>query len=197
MLCARRTCRRPSGRCPQARQRTARAPEFSRSPFFLAVERAKSGANLSARNLGRTAMRHPRLSFTHLVAAALVIAGVFAPASIFAQAQPPAQAPAPAPAPAPPLGPYKPVAITLPPSVNDPSFEIFRKQLSDIAKNKDRAALARVVAANFFWVPEDKDIADKQKPAIDNLSKALSLDGPDGFGWDVLADFAAETTTMT
>ena len=39
-------------------------------------------------------MRRPRLSSTHLVAAALVIAGVFAPASVFAQAQPPAQAPA-------------------------------------------------------------------------------------------------------
>jgi len=58
-------------------------------------------------------MRHPRLSSIHVVAAALVIAGVFAPTSSFAQAQPPAQTPAPAPAPAPPLGPYKPVAITL------------------------------------------------------------------------------------
>ena len=68
-------------------------------------------------------MRRPRLSSTHLVAAALVIAGVFAP-TVFAQAQPQAQAPAQAPAPA--LGPYKPVAITLPPSVNDPSFATFR-----------------------------------------------------------------------
>src|SRR6516225_830607 len=128
---ARRICRGPSGRCPQARHRVSRAP-----PFFLAVERAKSGANLlSTRNLGRTAMRHPRLSSTHVVAAALVIAGVFATTPVFAQAQPPAQAPAPAPTP--PLGPYKPVAITLPPSVNDPSFEAFRKQLAEIANSKD------------------------------------------------------------
>ena len=129
-------------------------------------------------------MRHPRLSSIHLVVAALVIAGVLAPTSSFAQAQPPAQTPAPAPAPAPPLGPYKPVAITLPPSVNDPSFEAFRKQLAEIANSKDRAALARLVAANFFWVPEEKDIADKQKSGIDNLAKALSLDGTDGFGWE-------------
>src|SRR5262249_12688335 len=111
------------------------------------------------------AMRHPRLSSAHVVAAALVIAGVFATTPVFAQAQPPAQAPAPAPAP--PLGPYKPVAITLPPSVNDLSFEAFRKQL-----------------------------ADKQKSGIDNLAKALSLDGTDGFGWEALAAYAAETTVM-
>src|SRR5947199_405106 len=98
--------------------------------------------------------------------------------------------------PAPVLGPYKPVPITLPPAVNDPSFATFRNQLADIAKNKDRAALARLVAANFFWIPEDKDIADKQKSPIDNLSKALSLDGADGFGWESLAAYAAETTAM-
>ena len=141
-------------------------------------------------------MRHPRLSSIHLVVAALVIAGVFAPTSSFAQAQPPAQTPAPAPAPAPPLGPYKPVAITLPPSVNDPSFDAFRKQLGEIANSKDRAALARLVAANFFWVPEEKDIADKQRSGIDNLAKALSLDGTDGFGWEALAAYAAESTVM-
>jgi hypothetical protein len=143
-------------------------------------------------------MRHPRLSSTHLVAAALAIAGVLAPMSVFAQAQPPAQTPtqAPAQAPAPALGPYKPVAITLPAGVNDPSFEAFRKQLTEIASKKDRAALARLVAANFFWVPEDKDIADKQKSGIDNLAKALSLDGTDAFGWEALAAYAAETTVM-
>ena len=54
----------------------------------------------------------------------------------------------------------------------------------------------RLVAANFFWVPEDKDIADKQKSGIDNLAKALSLDGTDGFGWEALAAYAAETTVM-
>src|SRR5262249_37190114 len=122
-------------------------------------------------------MRHPRLSSTHFVAAALVIAGVPPPLPALRQAPPPAQtaAQAPAQAPAPVLGPYKPVPITLPSGVNDPSFDTFRKQLADIAGKKDRAALARLVAANFFWVPEEKDIADKQKSGIDNLAKGLSL----------------------
>jgi hypothetical protein len=134
-------------------------------------------------------MRHSRLSSTYLVAAALVIAGVFAPMSVFAQAQPPAQAPAPA------LGPYKPVAVTLPPSVNDPSFEAFRKQLADIAGRKDRAALARlVVARNFFWMGEKGDRADRRKSGIDNLAAAIELDAKDGSGWQTLAEAAAETT---
>src|SRR5215831_20751004 len=142
-------------------------------------------------------MRPSRLSSTFLIAAAFAIAGALAPVPVMAQvtaqvqpAQPPTQPPEP------PLGPYKPVPIALPSGVNDPSFETFRQQLADIAKNKDRAALARIVAANFFWIPEDKDIADKQKSPIDNLSKALSLDGADGFGWESLAAYAAETTAM-
>src|SRR5262249_47071828 len=122
-------------------------------------------------------MRHPRLSCAHAVAAVLVIAGALAPMAVTAQSPPPAQAPAqsppraqaPAQSPPPAPGLYKPVPITLPPGVNDPTFATFRTQLAEIAKNKDRAALARIVAANFFWVPEDKDIADKQKSGIDNL----------------------------
>jgi hypothetical protein len=147
--------------------------------------------------MGDLVMRHPRLSSTHIVAAALVIAGTLAPMAVMAQAQPPAQAPPQAQTlPEPKLGPYKPVPITLPPGLNDPSFEGFRKQLAEIAKNKDRAALARLVASNFFWVPEDKDIADKQKSAIDNLSKALGLDGPDGFGWEAIGAYANEASVM-
>ena len=141
-------------------------------------------------------MRHPRLPSTNVVAAALVTAAVLAPMSVFAQAQPPAPPPAQAQPPghAPLHGPYKPVAITLPPALNDPSFDAFRKQLGQIAEKKDRAALARLVAAHFFWIPEDKDIADKRKSAIDNLVKALGLDGADGFGWEALAAYAAEAT---
>jgi hypothetical protein len=168
--------------------------------------------------LGEIAMPHPRVPSSHLVAAVLVIAGALTPASVMAevsaqvsaqvvaqamvQAQPPAQAPAQAPtqpaptqqAPAP--GPYKAVAITLPTALNDPSFDTFRKQLSAIAQKKDRAALAPLVAASFFWVPEDADLAEKKKSAIDNLAKALSLDGADALGWDALAAYAAETTIM-
>jgi hypothetical protein len=56
--------------------------------------------------------------------------------------------------------------------------------------------LAALVAASFFWIPEDADLADKTKSAIDNLAKALSLDGADAFGWEALATYAAEATVM-
>jgi hypothetical protein len=138
-----------------------------------------------------------------------VIAGVLAPASIIAptlaqtlaqtqSAGPSAapQSPAPAQLPAPAPGPYKPVVITLPAPLNDPSFDVFRKQLAALAQKKDRAGLAPLVAASFFWVPEEADLADKKKPGIDNLAKALSLDGADAIGWDAIAAYAAETTIM-
>jgi len=139
-----------------------------------------------------------------IVATAFVVVGALAPLSVPAQqapAQPkaPAQSQAPAqpqaPAPVKP-GPYKVVAIKPPTPVSDASFEAFRKQLADIAKKKDRAALARLVAASFFWIPEDADVADKTKPAIDNLAKAIGLDGTDAFGWEVIAEYAGETTGL-
>ena len=47
-------------------------------------------------------------------------------------------------------------------------------------------ALAKlVVAQGFFWI-QDKDLADKNKPGIDNLAKAIDLDAKDGSGWDVV-----------
>jgi len=137
-----------------------------------------------------------RLPSTLLIAT--LLASALAPAAVWAQAQPkaaPQAAPA-QPAPAPPPGPYKPVTITLPPGVNDPSFDAFRKQLGEVAQKKDRAALAKLIAANFFWVPEDTDLADKKKSPIDNVAKALGLDGPNAIGWDALVAYAAETTTM-
>jgi hypothetical protein len=88
------------------------------------------------------------------------------------------------------------VAIKPPTAVSDASFEAFRKQLADTAKKKDRAALARLVAASFFWIPEDADVADKTKPAIDNLAKAIGLDGTDAIGWEVIAEYAGEITGM-
>jgi hypothetical protein len=147
-------------------------------------------------NLGEIAMRPSRLSSTLFVATTLAIVGALAPVAVLAQvlAQSPAQQPSQAPAPAP--GPYKPVAITVPPPLNDPSFDAFRKQLADIAQKKDRAALARLIAANFFWIPEDTDLADKKKSAIDNFAKALGLDGANAVGWDALAAYAVETTVM-
>jgi hypothetical protein len=91
--------------------------------------------------------------------------------------------------------PYKTIAIELPQPVQDPSFTTFRQQLADIAKRKDRAALAKHVAGNFFWLTDDgKDIALKGRSGIDNLARALYLDNPDTEGWDILAVFAADAT---
>jgi hypothetical protein len=130
------------------------------------------------------AMRSSPLPPLAVLAIALTLAGALLPASRTAQAQPSAQLPPP----------YKPVAITLPPPMNDPSFDDFRKQIAQIVQKRDRAALAPLVAPNFFWVPEDGDIADKSKPAIDNLAKAIGLDGSDGYGWDALGAYAAESS---
>jgi hypothetical protein len=129
-------------------------------------------------------MRSPFLASTVMAALA---AAALAPAAVHAQTQPPSQQAAKP-------GPYKPVPVTVPASHSDPSFEAFRAQLGQVAKQKDRAALARMVAANFFWVPEDTDLADKTKPAIDNLAKAITLDGADAFGWESLAAYAREKT---
>ena len=127
-----------------------------------------------------------------IVATALVTGATLATAAVLAQAPAPAPGSQQRPAAAP--GPYKPVAITLPAALNDPAFDAFRKQLGEIARKKDRAALARLVAPNFFWIPEDTDLADKSKPAIDNMAKALSLDGKDAIGWEALVAYAAEAT---
>ena len=89
---------------------------------------------------------------------------------------------------------YKPVAIKLPQALQDPTFVAFRKQIEEIAQKKDRAALAGIVSQQFFWVPEDKDVAQKGKSGIDNLSAAIGLDGPDAQGWELLLDLATEAT---
>jgi hypothetical protein len=114
-----------------------------------------------------------------------------------AQAQPPGQ-PGQAPQgqvrqPAPPK-PYKPIPVTLAQPYSDPSFTAFRKQLADIASKKDRAALARLIVANFFWIGEKGDKADKKKSGIDNLAAAIDLDNKDGLGWQGLAAVADEAT---
>ncbi len=108
------------------------------------------------------------------------------------QAQPPAQGQTQAPAPA---KPYKPVAVRPPANFNDASFVAFRKQLGDIARRKDRAALGRlVVAQGFFWLRENGDAAEKNKSGLDNLAKAVGLDGKDAPGWDMLAGYAEDPT---
>lgn len=107
-----------------------------------------------------------------------------------AQQQPPAPQSAPA-------KPYQPVTITPPAALADPSFQTFRNQLGDIAKRKDRAALAKVVVPkDFFWLGEKGDQADKKRPGIDNLTRALQLNAKDGSGWEALVGYAAEPTAM-
>jgi hypothetical protein len=129
---------------------------------------------------------HGRFAATLLIfAAALCPAG--------AQAQQP-QLPQLKPPPAAPIRPYKPVAVTPPAPYNDSGFIAFRKQLADIAEHRDRAALAKVVAAQgFFWM-QDKDLADKRKPGIANLAAAIDLDAKDGSGWAGLSGYANEAT---
>ena len=73
-----------------------------------------------------------------------------------------------------------------PAAVADPSFEAFRKQLGAVAEKKDRKALAGLVAQNFFWMGEKGDKADKKKPGIENLAKAIQLDGKEAPGWEML-----------
>jgi hypothetical protein len=139
-------------------------------------------------------MRHPFAALTLL--AAVTALGLL-PGIGLAQGQseklplPPGGFKPPPPAP---VKPYKPVAIKPPTPFADAGFVALRKQLADVAQHKDRAALAKlVVAQGFFWM-QDKDLADKQKPGIDNLAKAIDLDAKDGSGWDVLAGFADEAT---
>src|SRR5947207_6624638 len=90
--------------------------------------------------------------------------------------------------------PYKAVAVTAPAAVADPSFEAFRKQLGAVAEKKDRKALAGLVVPNFFWMGEKGDKADKKKPGIESLAKAIQLDGKEAPGWELLGGAAGDPT---
>ena len=147
--------------------------------------------------------RHCSLS---LAALALLIAAAAVPAPGQAQGQPPRpaqpQPPVRGPQPSVPAPqqqqvapkPYKPIAVREPAAVSDPSFEAFRKQLGATAEKKDRKALAAMVAQNFFWIGEKGDKADKKKPGIDNLAKAIGLDGKEAYGWEALGAYSADPT---
>src|SRR6266511_3156920 len=102
---------------------------------------------------------------------------------------------APAQQPVPP-GPYKAIAVTLPPRQSDANLDAFRKELGNIAKKKDRTALAgKVVAKGFFWQREDSNEADPKKSGIDNLASAVGLDAADGSGWQALASYASDPSS--
>ena len=50
-----------------------------------------------------------------------------------------------------PPGPYRQVSVSLPKPFGDPSLDALRRDIGDIAKRKDRAALtSKVVAKGFF-----------------------------------------------
>ncbi len=108
---------------------------------------------------------------------------------------PPTAPPQPqAPQSAPPT-PYKAMPITLARPANDPSLDAFRRELAEIAKRKDRNALAaKIVAKGFFWQREDTDTADQQKSGLDNLAAAVGLNARDGSGWEALGAYAADPT---
>ena len=96
---------------------------------------------------------------------------------------------------APPPAPYKPVAIALPAPVNDEAFAAFRKEVGEAAQRKDRAALARlVVARGFFWLRDNRVVADKRKSGADVLAAALGLNNKDGAGWEILASTTEDPT---
>ena len=103
----------------------------------------------------------------------------------------PQQAPASAP-----IAPYQPLAVKMPTPSTDATFAAFRKQLADVAKRKDRNALAKlVVGQGFFWESESGDKADKKKPAVANLEQAIGgFSGANAQGWDVLAQAAEDPT---
>src|SRR5262245_27057577 len=83
--------------------------------------------------------------------------------------------------------PYKTVAVEPPQPIKDPGFEEFRKQLAEVVKRKDRAALRNmVVSQGFFWETEDGDKSDKQKSSFDNFAAAVELNARDGSGWELL-----------
>ena len=141
-------------------------------------------------------MRRPLLTIL-LAGAATLLAETTAVTQAPAQRAPAPAAARPAtPAPAVPAqAPYKTVALTVPNMPRDASFEALRKELADIAKRKDRAALAhRVAAKDFFWERDFSGSFDPRRPSIDNLAAALTLEADDGSGWDALAAFAAETS---
>jgi hypothetical protein len=132
------------------------------------------------------------MSFVRPLRALALAVLLVAPGSIRAQDTNAADRPGTAPQVAAPA-PYKPVMVQPPAVFADAGLEAFRKQLIAIAAKKDRAALAKLVAPNFFWERVDGKPAPK-RAAIDNLAAALDLGAVDGSGWEMLAALAADPT---
>jgi hypothetical protein len=135
-----------------------------------------------------------RYSFAPTVILAVLATATLSPPSVLAQGQQKPQILPLKPPPPPPIKPYTPVAAKPPVAYDDAAFVAFRKQLSDVATKKDRAALGKlVVAQGFFWI-QDKDMADPKKPGVDNLANAIDLAAKDGSGWTTLGGYGNEPT---
>jgi hypothetical protein len=133
-------------------------------------------------------------SFAPTLILAILATATLTAAPVLAQGQQTPQILPLKPPPPPPIKPYTPVAAKPPVPYDDAAFVAFRKQLADVAAKKDRAALAKLVAAQgFFWI-QDKDLADPKKPGIDNLAKAIDLAANDGSGWATLGGYGNEPT---
>jgi len=86
--------------------------------------------------------------------------------------------------------PYRPVPIQQPAEIKDPDLTVLRAKVAEAARNRDRAALAKLAAdKGFFW---DRDGADaaRGRHGIDVLGAALGLSNKNGVGWDMLAGLA-------
>ncbi len=91
--------------------------------------------------------------------------------------------------------PYKPVAITQSAPVTDEGFDALRKQVGEAAQRKDRAALAKLVVAHgFFWLRDNRVIANKRKAGFDVLAAALGFNNKEGAGWEILASTTEDPT---
>jgi hypothetical protein len=135
-----------------------------------------------------------RYSFAPTLILAVWAGAALSPAPVSAQGQQTPQILPLKPPPPAPVKPYTAVAAKPPVPYDDAAFVAFRKQLSDAAAKKDRAALAKlVVAQGFFWI-QDKDLADPKKPGIDNLAKAVDLAAKDDSGWAALGAYGGEPT---
>ena len=88
------------------------------------------------------------------------------------------------PPPAPPK-PYKAVAVTPARPVADPSFEAFRKELADIVKRKDRAALGKAgrISGLFLGEPRTATRLTRRNRASRISRPRSGLTPEDGSGW--------------
>lgn len=110
-----------------------------------------------------------------LAALLAVIMSLAAPAA--AQQQPPAK-------------PYKPVAMSPPTQQKDAELDALRDKMAEATRNRDHAALAKlVVAKGFFWERDGGD-ATKGRTGIDALTAALGLTNKDAIGWDMLGAYS-------